>query len=399
MDTKTLMHFNGTNGSTTFTDELGRTWTAHNSAQITTANKVFGTGSGLFNVGTNDYIDTPDSDDFTLGANSFTFDFWAKRKTQYLGATQFLFGQMSSDQSFSSLSIRAYFNYDNKIVVELGVNASYQSATSSIAITDSNWHHVAIVRDVNVLKIYIDGTEAASASITNVIVNNSLYKFAIGVCGELVASGFDGWIEEFRFSNVARWTSGFTPPVGEYLTTYYKTFTATVKSTVSFVKNRLFFKELFCTVASSASIKKTVSKTLSCVVKALGTIHRMMVNFKPLYPILSVTEYPIEMSVTEYPITLEVLGMPKAGSTITLKGTFPDSAGNLTLLADVTVKVYGPGKVLLTTITNVTEVSTGIYTAEYTVPADKIGQFDYEFSGTLGSKTIIGRSSFDSIWK
>jgi hypothetical protein len=397
MDTKTLLHFNGVDGSTTFTDELGRTWTARGTAQIDTDQKVFGTGSALFNGSS--YIDTPDSDDFTLGANSFTFDFWVKRNT--LGTTQFVFGQRSSDQSLSSTSIRAFFSSDNKFNADICQGSTPQGVTSSTTIADANWHHIAIIRNVNLLKMYIDGTEVASADATNIVVNNSTYKFAIGVCGEVAAAGFDGWIEEFRFSNVARWTSNFTPPVGEYLTTYYKTFTATVRSTASFLKNRLFFKELACAVASVASVKRTVSKTLSCAMKALGTIHRMMVNFKPLYPILTVTEYPIEMSVTEYPIVLEVLGMPKAGSTITLKGTFPDSAGNLTLLADVTVKVYGPGRTLLTTISgaSVTEVSTGIYTAEYTIPADKTGQFDYEFSGTLGSKTIVGRSSFDSIWK
>jgi hypothetical protein len=399
MDTKTLLHFNGTNGSTVFTDELGRTWTAHGGVQIITADKVLGTGSGSFNIDAVSYIDTPDSDDFTLGSGNFTFDFWVKRNS--LGSTQYIFGQRSSDQSAASTSIRAYFGGANKLTVEICAGSSSNGATSSVAIADTNWHHVAIVRNGNTFKLYFDGVEVASADISGVIANNSTYKFAIGVCGEVGAAGFDGWIDEFRFSKVARWTANFTPPVGEYLTTYYKTLTASVKSTASIVKNRIFYKTLTCAVKLSASMKKTVNKTLSCVVKSLGILRRMMVNFKPLYPILTVTEYPIAMSVTEYPIEMEVVGMPEAGSTIMLKGTFPDSAGNLTLLGDVTVKVYGPGRSLLQTITGagVTEVSTGIYTAEYTIPVGSFGQFDYEFSGTLGSKTIIGRSSFDSIWK
>lgn len=90
--------------------------------------------------------------------------------------------------------------------------------------------------------------------------------------------------------------------------------------------------------------------------------------------------------------------MPYAGSTVTLKGTFPDSAGNLTQLDDVTLKVYGPGKVLVETIIP-TEISTGLYSGDFTIPADKVGQFDYEFSGVLGDKSIVGRSSFQSLWR
>jgi hypothetical protein len=398
MNIKTLLHFNGANASTTFTDEKGRVWTAHGNAQITTADKVYGTGSGLFD-GLLDYIDTPDSDDFALGSGDFTFDFRIKRNA--LGANE-LFGQRSSDGSVSSTSIRVFFSGDNKLNVVLCQGSVAYSAVSNVAIADTNWHHIAVIRSTNWLLAFLDGVAVINTDVTGVTVNNSAYKFAIGICGEVEGSGFSGNIDEFRFiKGEAAWTTDFTPPVGEYLSTYTKTLTATVISTASMVRNRLFFKALTCTVKSVASMKKTVNKTLSCVVKALGSIHRMMVNFKPLYPILTVTEYPIEMSVTEYPIKMEVLGMPKAGSTITLKGTFPDSAGNLTLLADVAVKVYGPGRVLLTTISgaSVTEVSTGIYTAEYTIPADKLGQFEFEFSGTLGNKTIIGRSSFDSIWK
>jgi len=130
----------------------------------------------------------------------------------------------------------------------------------------------------------------------------------------------------------------------------------------------------------------------------LSFIARLRQMYRPVYPALSVTEYPIEMTVTGYEILLEVIGMPFAGSTITLRGTFPDSAGSLVELEDVTLKVYSPGRVLDETITP-TEVSTGLYSGDYTIPDDLFGQFDFEFSGTLGDKTIMGRSSFDSNWK
>jgi len=121
-------------------------------------------------------------------------------------------------------------------------------------------------------------------------------------------------------------------------------------------------------------------------------------EFQSIYFLLSHIEYKPDLFVEEYEIKLEVIGLAISGSTITLKATFPDSAGDLQELENVVVKIYAPGKVLLKTIP-ATKISTGVYTADYTIPEDKEGQFDYEFSGSLESRTIVGRSSFDSHWR
>ena len=64
-----LLHFEGTDASTTFTDSSShtRTFTVSGEAQIDTAHYVFGTASGLFD-GTGDYItdDTGADSDFAF---------------------------------------------------------------------------------------------------------------------------------------------------------------------------------------------------------------------------------------------------------------------------------------------------------------------------------------------
>ena len=75
--TKSLLHFDGADASTTFTDESGKTFTARGNAQLDTAQQKFGTASGLFD-GTGDYIDTPDHADWFLGTGDFTIDFWVR---------------------------------------------------------------------------------------------------------------------------------------------------------------------------------------------------------------------------------------------------------------------------------------------------------------------------------
>ena len=138
-------------------------------------------------------------------------------------------------------------------------------------------------------------------------------------------------------------------------------------------------------VAVALSVNKRVSKAVTFVV---GVLTRLF-WYKPIFPKLEFIEYRTKM---------EVIGMPIAGSTITLKATFPDKAGNLTELQDVTLKVYAPGKMLIETIIPAM-LDVGVYTAEYTIPEKRFGQFDYEFSGAMGDRIVTDRKSFDSHWK
>jgi hypothetical protein len=75
--TKVLLHFDGSDASTTITDSnsggSAHTWTAAGNAQIDTAQYKFGGASGLFD-GTGDWVTTPDHADFTLGSSDFTID-------------------------------------------------------------------------------------------------------------------------------------------------------------------------------------------------------------------------------------------------------------------------------------------------------------------------------------
>jgi hypothetical protein len=90
--TVVLLHMNGSDASTTFTDNafggLGHTWTANGNAQIDTAQSKFGGASGLFD-GNGDYISTPDSDDFFFSAGDFTFDTWVRLSTDKTEHTLF----------------------------------------------------------------------------------------------------------------------------------------------------------------------------------------------------------------------------------------------------------------------------------------------------------------------
>ena len=71
-----LLHCDGTDGATTFTDssDTSHTVTANGNAQIDTDQSKFGGASGLFD-GTGDYLSIPDSADWDFGTGDWTIDF------------------------------------------------------------------------------------------------------------------------------------------------------------------------------------------------------------------------------------------------------------------------------------------------------------------------------------
>jgi len=211
--TDSLLHFDGNDASTNFADEAGKTWTAAGNVQIDTAQKEFGTASGLFD-GTGDYIDTPDHADFDVGSGEFTVDGWFKRNAT--GVETSLFGQC--DNAGGDAAVTLYIGADNRIRASITTNGTWKTVYPTETYTDSNWHHIAFIRTGDTLKVAVDGTFLATTlDVTGITANNSTHKPAIGRLGEYASYYWNGWIDEFRFSKgVARWTSNFTPPVSPY---------------------------------------------------------------------------------------------------------------------------------------------------------------------------------------
>ena len=85
---------------------------------------------------------------------------------------------------------------------------------------DNNWHHIALVREPGngSIHFYLDGVEGIETDNDELIendINDATNKvFALGYHSHSnVGTGwFDGNIDDFRVSSVARYTGNFTPP-------------------------------------------------------------------------------------------------------------------------------------------------------------------------------------------
>ncbi|MFC1699969.1 LamG-like jellyroll fold domain-containing protein [Candidatus Omnitrophota bacterium] len=215
-NTVLMLHSNGTDGSTNFVDDsfTPHSVTAYGNAQIDTTEKKFGSGSIKLD-GNGDYLSIPDSTDWDILASAtedWTVDFWVKH-TDHTGEEAYV------TQYVDGLHVWSLRHTD---VGDNGLILAAHDGTPSIIntgkageITDTDWHHVALIKIADEYGIYLDGTQV------NYVQDASTATFAAALgIGALSGGGgwfFDGNIDEFRISKgIARWTSDFTPPTSEY---------------------------------------------------------------------------------------------------------------------------------------------------------------------------------------
>jgi hypothetical protein len=218
--TKLILHCNGDDESTTFTDSSSspHTVTPHGTAQIDTAQSQFGGASGLLD-GNSDYLTIPDDDDWTFGSGDFTIDFWVRFNTlpavsnyetilaHYQDATnQWRITLYNSSGTYSW----RFAHFPNSGSADLAI---YKNTTISI----NTWYHVALVRNGNNWMFFQGGTQIGTTTIDTDDVHNFAGSLVIGETSGGGSKWFNGWIDELRISvGIARWTENFTPPTEEY---------------------------------------------------------------------------------------------------------------------------------------------------------------------------------------
>ena len=213
-DTKLMLHMDGADTSTTFTDSStsGRTMTAVDNAQIDTAQSVFGGASGLFD-GTGDFLTAVDSDDFYLSGD-FTIDF--RLRFSSVAATKAFFSQETDGDN------RIGMNWTNPGTLRFFMRDSATNYLIDQAWSPSAdiWYHIAIVRSGLSFYTFVDGTQLGSTITEAHVPANYTGTLNIG----RVASNTDidmlGWLDEFRWvKGTAIWTSNFTSPAAAYTKT------------------------------------------------------------------------------------------------------------------------------------------------------------------------------------
>ena len=198
-----LLHMDGADASTTFTDVKGHTFTAAGNAQIDTAQSKFGGASGLFD-GTGGYISTPSSADFAYGTGDFTWECWVRLAVTT--GNQYIVEHGDNGGTVTYNGGLRYYNTTTSTGSVL-----YTTVPPLVAGT---WYHVAITRQSGTTRMFIDGVLKASAADAHNYGAQSLRFGAYGGGGY----GLNSHIDEARITKgVARYTANFTPPAEQFL--------------------------------------------------------------------------------------------------------------------------------------------------------------------------------------
>lgn len=215
------LHCNGTNGSTTFTDVIGKTVTAVGNAQISTTwyPSIYGKTSSGYLDGAGDYLIVAHSGDFNFGSGDFTI---RSRNLFYAtGILQVLIDARGSLNDFAC-AYALFLTAANKIVFYADSTSADNNGmsweltlTSTTTISSSTEYDIEVSRSGNVFRLFINGYEEASTTLSLTIGDAaSSVKIGAGVNG----TGTTGYFANMYFSEVeifkgfAVHTANFTPP-------------------------------------------------------------------------------------------------------------------------------------------------------------------------------------------
>jgi hypothetical protein len=183
--TKTLLHFEGANNGTVFTDEKGKTYGHDGSGAVTsTAEYRYGSSSGQFNATSYLYTSTVLAD-FAMGTGDFTIELSLKTSSAVLSR---LFELNNTNGYYLDMLA------DGTLTFGIISGASF-NATPTI-VNDNAWHDIKVQRSGSTIYIHIDGVLRLTGS-SSAIFGGSASLFYIGRTS-VNDRHYIGFMDEFR---------------------------------------------------------------------------------------------------------------------------------------------------------------------------------------------------------
>ena len=166
----------------------------------------FGKSIG-FNSMSTMYTELP----INLSTSDFTVDWWEYRNTEDADiSTIFTFGSKNVN------TILGAYNESNSNIklYASSTGSGWDVANGTIGtLVKNQWVHRAIVRTGGKIYAYQDGVlQNTFSGASKIYAPDNIITFS-----QCFGGGYlNGYIDEFRISNIARWTGNFTPPTKPY---------------------------------------------------------------------------------------------------------------------------------------------------------------------------------------
>lgn len=205
-NTVMLLHFDGTNGGTSFTDDASPSRVLTPSAAVTSSTQTLFGGTSLYTNGqSGSRLYTASAPELKL-TTEWTIEFFVYLVS--IASNTWLFGK-NTIGSASCLK-----TYNGTLYLEPDDGTQITCPTS--AMKSGQWQHYAIVNHSGWYYLYLGGVLQASKAVTGAAtMGNNTAALSIG------GSSFDtstsnAYFQEFRISKIPRYLSNFTPPTARF---------------------------------------------------------------------------------------------------------------------------------------------------------------------------------------
>lgn len=197
--TTLLMHMNGSDQGTTFTDQKSHTVSRVGTPVTVTGQKKFGTASAYFN-GTTDCLSIPNSADFALESAGFSIELWFYVSDIF--TRQGLVSNRNSSANGWALSV--YLGY-MRFYHTVGT-----AVTSSNSPVPNAWNYVCLTRATNTFSFTLNGVMSPPVYMAD--GGASTQGLSIGAEGySPVLWPLNGYIDELRITKAGLRYVNFTP--------------------------------------------------------------------------------------------------------------------------------------------------------------------------------------------
>jgi hypothetical protein len=182
--------------------------TASGNAKISTATSKFGSASALFD-GAGDRLDVSNTGNpFNLGTGNFTYECFVNITAIGNGDRHAVFYHDDGcriEIRRTGANIYPHIYLNNTLA-----DPTDPQITSSQYITTGTWNHIALVRNSNTLTVYVNGVSGGTSATLGATLSSQTALY-IGNREDNSLS-LNGYLDEMRISNIARYTANFTPP-------------------------------------------------------------------------------------------------------------------------------------------------------------------------------------------
>jgi len=213
--TKLLLPFDGANGAQVTSDLSNRsaTVTFNGNASLSTAQSKFG-GSSLYLDANGDSVSISDTYwNTAINSGDFTIEFWV-RFTGNVNSLPVYNATWSGASNGWCVQRYGTAASSGQIIFFFRDSGGWQyinySQGTRTTISEDTWYHVAVTRNSNTWKLFLNGTAEDTITNSNSIVTGTAGKLMIDYDASYTLTGY---LEDMRITpGIARYTSNFTAP-------------------------------------------------------------------------------------------------------------------------------------------------------------------------------------------